>query len=185
MPLNAIRHVRKMRGGAQAHLVEADDRRWYVVKFRNNPQHRRVLVNEALSAELLSYLKISAPETALIHVTREFLQANPECCLQLGARRVEIEAGWQFGSRFPGDPATLAVYDCVLGLADFQPWLDQVVHFPEEVIDRAWKAIPPDWIDGEEDALDALLQHLWERRKRVPALIEACRQLRTNPFVNW
>src|SRR5438105_4679672 len=111
MPLTAVRHVRKMRGGAQAHLLEADDGHWYVVKFRNNPQHHRVLVNEALSAALLGYLKISVPETALIQVTRPFLDANPECCLQLGARRVDVEPGWQFGSRYPGDPARLAVYD--------------------------------------------------------------------------
>ena len=52
MPLTAVRHVRKMRGGAQAHLLEADDGHWYVVKFRNNPQHRRVLVNEAICATL-------------------------------------------------------------------------------------------------------------------------------------
>jgi hypothetical protein len=96
---------------AQADLLEADDHRWYVVTFRNNPQHRRVLVNEALSAALLGYLKISVPETALTHVTREFLDANPECCLQLGSRRVEIEPGWQFGACFPADPARLAVYD--------------------------------------------------------------------------
>ena len=68
MPLTAVRHVRKMRGGAQSHLLEADDGHWYVVKFRNNPQHRRVLVNEAICATLLRYLNISAPETALIQV---------------------------------------------------------------------------------------------------------------------
>ena len=66
-----------------------------------------------------------------------------------------------------------------------QPWLDQVVHFPEEVIDQAWKSIPPDWIEGEEDALDRLLERLFERRARVPALIAACRESRTNPFPNW
>src|SRR5450631_1541402 len=111
MPLTAVRHVRKMRGGAQAHLLEADDGKWYVVKFRNNPQHRRVLVNEALCATLLRYLKISAPETALIQVGAAFLAANPECSMQLGTRRVEIEPGWQFGSQYPGDPGTIAVYD--------------------------------------------------------------------------
>jgi len=42
-----------MRGGAQAHLLQADDDYWYVVKFRNNPQHRRILVNELLSATIL------------------------------------------------------------------------------------------------------------------------------------
>src|SRR5215475_11552112 len=111
MPLTALRYARKMRGGAQAHLLQADDHHWYVVKFRNNPQHRRILVNESLSATILEYLRISAPETALIEVTPQFLAANPEICIQLGTKRVEIEPGWQFGSRFPGDPAFLAVYD--------------------------------------------------------------------------
>ena len=70
-------------------------------------------------------------------------------------------------------------------LDDLQPWLDQVVHFPEEVIDQAWKSIPPDWIEGEEDALDRLLENFFERRARVQALIESCRESRTNPFPNW
>ena len=34
-----------MRGGAQSHLMRCDDGNYYVVKFQNNPQHRRVLVN--------------------------------------------------------------------------------------------------------------------------------------------
>src|SRR5947207_11936754 len=111
MPLTAVRHVRKMRGGAQAHLLEADDGRWYVVKFRNNPQHRRVLVNESISATILEYLNISVPPTAIIEVTPAFLAANADVHIQLGTRRVDVEPGWQFGSRFPGDPAFLAVYD--------------------------------------------------------------------------
>jgi hypothetical protein len=271
MPLTAIRHVRKMRGGAQAHLLEADDGQWYVVKFSNNPQHRRVLVNETISATLLGYLKIAVPETALIHVTPSFLAANPDVHLHLGTRHIPVEPGWHFGSQYPGDPGRTAVYDflpdallpqvanledfrailvfdkwtgnadgrqCVFyramvrrsesagrpgfvarmidhgyafngpnwdfpdsplqglyarrqvydavgGFEDFQPWLDQTVHFPEEVIDQAWKRIPPDWVSGEEDALDQLLERLFERRKRLPELIAACRDARTNPFPNW
>jgi hypothetical protein len=272
MPLTAVRHVRKMRGGAQAHLLEADDGHFYVVKFRNNPQHRRVLVNELVCSTLLDYLKIAAPKTAMIQVGEDFLGANPECFIQLGTRRVEIEPGWQFGSQYPGNPDHTAVYDFVpdnllpkvanledfrailvldkwvgnadgrqsvfframvreshspggragfvvrmidhgyafngpnwdfpesplqglyarklvydgvRSLADFQPWLDHVVHFPEEVIDRAWKTIPPDWIAGEEDALERLLEQLFERRLRVPQLIEACRETRADPFPNW
>ena len=60
MPLTACRHVRKMRGGAQSHLLEADDGNFYIVKFRNNPQHRRILVNEYVSAVFLRYLQVSA-----------------------------------------------------------------------------------------------------------------------------
>src|SRR5215208_315216 len=104
MPLTAIRHIRKMRGGAQSHLLEADDGHAYVVKFRNNPQHRRILINELLASVLLDYLKISTPEVALLHVTDSFLAANPEVHLTLGSRRLEVDPGWHFGSRFPGDP---------------------------------------------------------------------------------
>jgi hypothetical protein len=273
MPLTAIRHVRKMRGGAQAHLLEADDGNWYVVKFRNNPQHRRILVNELLASEFLDYLKIAAPAAAVMHVGRDFLAANPDVQVTLGTRRLEVEPGWHFGSQYPGDPGRIAVYDFlpdallgsvaniedfrgvlvfdkwvsnadgrqsifyrarvrrgeeessgkaafvarmidhgyafngpnwdfpdsplqglyarpgvyegVGGLGDFEPWLEQVVHFPEEVVDRAWKRIPPDWIEGEEDALERLLERLFERRTRVPDLIAACRTGRMNPFPNW
>jgi len=36
--VNAKRFVRKMRGSAQAHLLECDDGSFYVVKFSNNPR---------------------------------------------------------------------------------------------------------------------------------------------------
>ena len=77
------------------------------------------------------------------------------------------------------------VYEAVGSLEEFQPWLDQVVHFPEEVIDQAWKRIPPDWVESEEDDLACLLEQLFERRKRVPELLAACREARGNPFPNW
>jgi len=265
-----------MRGGAQAHLLEADDGFWYVVKFRNNPQHRRILVNELLASAFLDYLKITAPETALIDLSPTFLAANDEVHIRLANTRVAIAPGWHFGSRYPGDPNRLAVYDylpdsllpqvvnldefrailvfdkwvgnadarqsifyramvkrdaqsggapnarpgfvarmidhgyafngpnwdfpdsplqglyarrvvyeSVRSLDDFQPWLDQVEGFPEEVIDRAWKRIPHDWIEGEEDALEQLLERLFERRRRVPDLISESRQTRIHPFPNW
>jgi hypothetical protein len=270
MPLTAVRHIRKMRGGAQAHLLQADDNNWYVVKFRNNPQHRRVLINELLASTLLGYLKISAPEPALVRISAGFLQENPEVCLTLGTRRIDVRPGWHFGSRYPGDPERMAVYDFLpdallgtvanleefrailvfdkwVGNADgrqavfhramipdgeggrrafvarmidqgyafngpnwdfpesplqglyarrlvydgvtsldcFQPWLDLVTNFPEEVMDRAWKAIPPDWIEEDDAALESLLEQLYHRRRRVPELIAACRTTRAAPFSNW
>src|SRR5580658_9370739 len=100
-----------MRGGAQAHLMEASDGHFYVVKFLNNPQHRRILVNECIGSAFLSYLGISTPEVAMIRVTENFLTENPEVYLQTGSRRIPVPAGWHFGSRFPGDPARTVVYD--------------------------------------------------------------------------
>src|SRR3984957_11600184 len=113
MPINSIRLIRKMRGGAQAHLLECDDGHFYVVKFRNNPQHRRILVNEWLASVFLNYLQISTPETAIVNVRADFLAANADIHIQLGSRHQAIESGVHFGSRYPGDPAKVAVYDFV------------------------------------------------------------------------
>ena len=47
-----------------------------------------------------------------MEVTRpSFLAANAEVHISLGSRRVDIEPGWHFGSRYPGDPSRTAVYD--------------------------------------------------------------------------
>lgn len=273
MPVKAHRFIRRMRGGAQAHLVEAEDGHFYVVKFRNNPQHRRILVNEWIASVLLKYLDIAAPPVALIELSTQFLESNPEVHIQMGTHRIEIEPGWHFGSRYPGDPFRLAVYDFlpdaliakvenlehfrgvyvfdkwtgnadarqsiffrarlrewssegpertgfyaqmmdhgyifdgphwtfadsplqglyfrplvyepVHSLDDFQPWLDRVLHFPEEVIDDALKSLPPDWISGEEEMVEALLEKLMRRRSRVADLVESGRHSRNNPFPGW
>jgi hypothetical protein len=61
MPVDARRMLRKMRVGSQAHLLEAADSHYYVVKFQNNQQHRRILINEWISAAFLSYWDSPAP----------------------------------------------------------------------------------------------------------------------------
>ena len=87
MPVEAHCFLRKMRGGAQAHLIEARDGHHYVVKFLNNPQHRRILINEWIASTFLRHLGLSAPEPALIELTENFIQANPELHVQLGSKR--------------------------------------------------------------------------------------------------
>jgi hypothetical protein len=273
MPVTARRLIRKMRGGAQAHLMEASDGHAYVVKFRNNPQHRRILINEWVASTFLHYLGIAAPETAMVEVTEAFLAGDPDTCIQLGRERLAVAPGWHFGSRFPGDPVRTVVYDylpdslldkvenladfrgvlafdkwmgnadsrqaiffrarvleplagatsrlgfvaqmmdngyvfdgphwrlgesaiqglyfrplvyrAVRGLDDFEPWLDRIRNFPEEVVDQAVKRIPPAWLEGDEDELERLLERLMRRRARVPDLIEQCRSGPINPFPVW
>ena len=276
MPIHATRLIRKMRGGAQAHLFECDDGHFYVVKFLNNPQHRRILANEWIASVFLNYLQISTPPTAIVQLSAEFLAENPDVHIQLGTRHLAVEPGWHFGSRYPGNPAKIMVYDFIpdlllekvvnlneflgvlvfdkwignadarqsiffrarlqqwspsggerplrLGFVahmldhgyvfdgphwtfsesplqglyfrpsvyrkvrsfdDFQPWLDQIVHFPEDVVDQAQKQIPPEWLAGDESALEALLMKLLSRRRRVPDLIRDSRRGRINPFPEW
>ncbi|MGQ9918674.1 MAG: HipA family kinase, partial [Bryobacteraceae bacterium] len=102
---------RRMRGGAQAHLLACEDGRHYVTKFLNNPQHRRILANEWAASLLLTHLGVAAPEARIIRVEAEFLAAHPEVHFQLGSRRVPVVPGIHFGSLFPGDPERDAVYD--------------------------------------------------------------------------
>jgi hypothetical protein len=109
--VNATRFIRKMRGGAQAHLLECDDGHFYVVKFRNNPQHGRILVNEWLASSLLAYLKISTPIIAVVHLSADFLACYPDVHIQLHTKRLAIEPGPHFGSQFPGNPSEIMVYD--------------------------------------------------------------------------
>ena len=292
MLVQATRLIRKMRGGAQAHLLQCDDGHFYVVKFRNNPQHRRILINEWIASVFLNYLKISTPPAAFVSLSAEFLQANPDIYIQLGSRHQAVEPGWHFGSRYPGDPAKVMVYDFlpdtlldkvvnadeflgvlafdkwmgnadsrqsiffrarlrqwqpaasepmpirrvveapragfveapragfvsqmmdhgyvfdgphwkfpdsplqglyfrpsvyqrVRGWQDFEPWLDRVVYFPEEVVDAAQKQLSPEWMAEDAAALQTMLEKLMSRRRRVPDLISDSRRGRINPFPEW
>jgi hypothetical protein len=111
MPVSARRLIRKMRGGAQAHLIEGNDGHCYVVKFVNNPQHRRILINEWLSAVLLRYLQIHVPETILFEVSRAFIDETPDLSIVLGSKKEPPVAGLHFGSRLAVNPERAAIYD--------------------------------------------------------------------------
>ncbi|MEZ5403078.1 MAG: HipA family kinase [Bryobacteraceae bacterium] len=274
MPIPARRWLRRMRGGAQAQLIEAANGSHYVVKSIDNPQHRRILANEWISAVFLRYLQIQTPETALIEISPEFLAEFPECAVETGTKRIAWTPGWHFGSLYPGDPGRIAIYDflpdvilprvaneadfravicfdkwtanadarqCIFyraetrepwergagravyvasmidngysfdgpnwkfpdaplgglyhrhavyasvrGPGDFEPWLSRVRTFPEEVVDRALREIPPAWIEGDREALEAMLERLMRRRRRIADLIADTRATsRSNPFPNW
>jgi len=67
-----------MQGETQAHLLSADDGCCYVVKFLNNPQGRRTLVNDLIGSLLLRALGVSTPEIVMMHLDEQILQHNPE-----------------------------------------------------------------------------------------------------------
>jgi hypothetical protein len=276
MPVSARHLIKKMRGGAQSHLIAGEDGECYVVKFTNNPQHRRILVNEWLANAFLRYLQIHVPQTAVIQVSETFLAQNPDVYFSLGSRRERVVPGMHFGSKMSVNPDKVAVFDFlpekllgkvenraeflgtlvfdkwvgnadsrqavffraraktwtplrgeaparigffaqmidhgfafngphwefqdtplnglyfrtsvyedVTSLDSFQPWLDMVTNFPIEVIDAAWKEIPREWLDQDEDELEKLLEALLKRRRKVTQLIEDVRRTRASAFPNW
>jgi hypothetical protein len=77
------------------------------------------------------------------------------------------------------------VYRQVRSYDDFQPWLDRIMHFPEEIVDQTLKQIPAQWIAGDEAALGKLLTALLARCKHVPRLIRETQHGRVNAFPEW
>lgn len=146
MPVRARKLIRKMRGGAQAHLVEADDGEFYVLKSINNPQHRRILVNEWLSCAFLRYLQIFVPDTALIELTPEFITAHPDLYLSLGSRREPIPPGVHFGSRLAVHPDRVAIFD-------FLP--DKLLNKLENRVDFLGTLVFDKWV-GNADSRQAV-----------------------------
>src|ERR1700676_313784 len=109
--LYAIEQIRRMRGGAQSQLMRCSDENYYVVKFQNNPQHRRILVNELLGTRLARRLGLPTTPVEIIYVSGELIRLTPDLCLEMPRTRVPCQAGPQFGSRYPGDPRRLTLHD--------------------------------------------------------------------------
>jgi hypothetical protein len=110
-PVVAIQHIRKMRGGAQGHLVLCSDGHFYVVKFRNNPQHLRVLVNEMLATRLAETVGLPVPSTAIVQVDECLLECTPELNIQMAHETIRCKSGLQFGSKYAVSPLEGQVFD--------------------------------------------------------------------------
>src|ERR1700724_4680201 len=82
-PLSAVQHVRRMRGGAQAHLMRASDGRFYVTKFQNNPLHARVLANELLATRLGRWLGLPMPQVEVIEGSGWLVAHTPPLPIQI------------------------------------------------------------------------------------------------------
>lgn len=111
MAIQAVEHIRPMRGGAQSQLMRGSDGHFYVVKFVNNPQHPRVLANEWLGARLARMLGLPVPEIALVDVGAELIAGCPGLVLRVAGKILPCTAGLQFGSRLPTPTATTPIYD--------------------------------------------------------------------------
>jgi hypothetical protein len=109
--LRALEQIRRMRGGAQSHLMRCDDGYYYVVKFQNNPQHRRILVNELLGTRLAARLGLPTVPAEIVAVSEELIRLTPELAMELPRARIPCQPGLQFGSRYPGDPREVTLHD--------------------------------------------------------------------------
>ena len=264
MPTAATQHIRRMRGGAQGQLMLAADGHLYVVKFRNNPQHTRVLANELLASRLALAAGLTCAEPEIVDVSQWLIDNTPEMQIDYGRRHEACTAGLNYGSRFvgglmPGQVVDFlpedelaqirnlnefagilaldkwagnangrqavfvrrprerryrawfidygycfhagdwkfediplrgvyyrnSVYRTITGFDSFEPWLTRLETLEPDTIWSAANDIPPDWYGGDINALEALVEKLIYRRRRIRELIDDFRRSDRDPFPNW
>jgi hypothetical protein len=158
----AVKHIRRMRGGAQSHLMLCSDHRFYVVKFGNNPQHPRVLVNEMLASQLADQIGLPVPVSVIVEVDARLVEHMPEMHIQLLHHAVPCQAGLQFGSEYAVNPLLGQCFD----------------YLPTETLNRVsdlsrfGAMLPMDKWTGNVDARQAIFWREHKQRVYTIAFID-------------
>jgi len=139
------RLIRRVRGGSQSWLIEAEDDRHYVVKLRGNPQGNRTLVNELYVYPLLSGLNVLTPPLYFLDLPENLAQ-NEELHFLVGNRRIRPQGRLHLGSQCPANPETTVIFD----------WLpDRLLHKVSNLADFATMFVLGIWC-YRSDALQAI-----------------------------
>jgi hypothetical protein len=157
--LRALEQIRRMRGGAQSHLMRCSDGHYYVVKFQNNPQHRRILANELLGTKLAARLGLPTTPVAIVDVPEDLIRLTPELSMELPRARIPCQPGLQFASRYPGDPRRLTLHD-------FLP--DQQLRGVENLHDFAGMLVFDKWTCNTNGRQTLFFRETWEKRDQPP-----------------
>jgi len=116
-----------MRGGAQSQLMLGADGNLWVVKFKNNAQHLRVLANELIATRMAEAVGLSVPKSDVVEVSDWLIANSPEMVVDLGrGLRERCASGLQFGSRFVGGLMPGQVVDYLP-----EPQMDEVRNLAE------------------------------------------------------
>ena len=91
--------------------MRCSDENFYVVKFQNNPQGRRVLANELLATRLAERAGVPVPIAKVVEVSAWLVENTPELHIEVGGEHQRCHAGLQFGARFVVDPLQGQVFD--------------------------------------------------------------------------
>ena len=83
-------------GGSKSQIMVADNKKKYVIKFRNNPQGSKLVVNEMVVNELATLLKLPSPEGVVANLSDEFIAAANIGTLD----GMMIESGKHFGIEY-------------------------------------------------------------------------------------
>jgi hypothetical protein len=144
-----------MRGGSQAHLIRCSDGTLQVVKFRNNPQHMRILANEMLATRLARHVGLPVPNVVIVEVSDFLIQHTPELTMHLAGKAIVCEPGLQFGSQYVLTPLEGQVFD-------YLP--DQILQRVRNVKTFAGMLAMDKWTGNTDDRQATFHRKLRERR---------------------
>ncbi len=109
----AEQFIRKMRGNSQPALLRCSDGNYYIVKFRNNPQHTRVLVNEYIAAKLALRIGLPVADAVVVQVSKELIRNSPELAFRLPDTVTPVPSGLHLGIRYAIMPGEGEVLDFI------------------------------------------------------------------------
>ncbi len=90
-----------MRGGSQSRLILGDDNNLWIVKFKNNPQHIRILANELIATSAAAIIGLPVPASGIVNVSQSIIETQPPLYVDHGPQHRELcLSGLQFGSQF-------------------------------------------------------------------------------------
>ena len=101
--VEAVEFIRRMRGGSQPQMVRCSNGHYYIAKFQNNPQGKRVLANELIGTLLAKHLGLPVGEMAIVNVSDILIRDTDDAVVQLQRSRIPYQHGLCFGSRLIGD----------------------------------------------------------------------------------
>ncbi|MFB7664333.1 HipA family kinase [Kitasatospora sp. NPDC056138] len=133
--VTAVRYVTPLReGGSMPGLVEADDRRLYVLKWSGAAQGRKALVAEVLAGELGRRLGLPVPELVRLDLDPVLARSEPEQQIQ---EQMRASGGVNLGMAFVSgalnfDPLCFEVDPELAGRV---LWFDALIGN----VDRSWR----------------------------------------------
>jgi len=93
--------------------MRASDGHYYIVKFTNNPQSKRVLANELVASRLGRILGLPMPEARVIDVSEWLIQNTPELRIDFAGMQVLCRPGQHLALSYVADPFTHNIFDYV------------------------------------------------------------------------
>lgn len=160
--LSAVQHIRKMRGGSQAHLLLADNGNFYITKFQNNPQHVKVLANEFLATRLARWFGLPVPDVEIVSVPNSFIEDSPGLRIETLNGCVRCTSGLQLGVRYAADIWQNRLFDYIT-----EPELDTVINKQD-----FWKILALDKWLGNCDGRQAVFTRLSNSQEYCATFID-------------